>query len=298
MEDLQLVAAMQAFINTVDSGSFSESARRLGLSQPSISRQITALENHLGVRLLQRTTRRLSLTEAGQVYYEKARAIQSAMNDANLALSGFKETPSGVLRVAAPYTWTETRIAPYLAEFLTQYPEIKLELSCNNHIQDIVEERLDLVIRVGHAADSSYIAVPLAPVCIQLCASPEYLKQNGSPKTIQDLNNHNVITYDGYKNYIFSQKEKQEHVKVSGNLDTNSVDAMIIALKQGVGLAALPDLLIQQYVEQNTLQVIMADYHIEIKGVKVDQAFAMYSSRKQMPAKVRVFLDFFKDKFK
>ena len=298
MEDHHLVAAMQAFINTVDSGSFSESARRIGLSQPSISRQITALENHLGVRLLQRTTRRLSLTEAGQIYYEKARLIQHTITDAQQALSSFKETPSGVLRVAAPYTWTETRIAPHLGEFFSRYPDIKLELECNDSIQDMVEERLDIVIRVGHAADSSYIAVPLAPVKVQLCASPDYLEKHGFPKTVRDLNNHNVITYDKYKDYIFSHQQKHEAIRVSGSVSLNSVEAIILCLKQGIGIAAIPDLLIKQYVTENSLQLLMQDYDIEIKGLKVDQAFAMYTSRKQMPAKVRAFLDFYKEKFK
>jgi DNA-binding transcriptional LysR family regulator len=196
MENGHLLASMQAFINVVESGSFSESARRRGLSQPSVSRQVNGLESQLGVRLLQRTTRSLSLTEAGQVYYDKAKLIQYAVTEAGQAMSGFKDSPSGLLRVSAPHTWMEAKIAPHLGEFLSLYPEIKLDIQCNDHIQNMVEERLDLVIRVGRASDSSYIAIPFSKVKIVLCASPEYFEKKGRPKTLADLNNHNFITYD------------------------------------------------------------------------------------------------------
>jgi DNA-binding transcriptional LysR family regulator len=301
MEDGHLLASMQTFISVVDSGSFSESARRMGLSQPSVSRQITALETQLGVRLLQRTTRSLSLTEAGQVYYDKARLIQRAVTEANQAISGFKDSPSGLLRVSAPHTWTEAKIAPHLGEFLSRYPDIKLEIQCNDTIQDMVEDRLDLVIRVGRANDSSYIAIPFSKVRMLLCASAEYLEQNEYPKTLADLNNHNFITYDKFDKLIFSKPDaphsEQQQIPMQGSLTMNSVAGMISAAKQGIGLIAVPDLLIQQDLQKKELLQIMPEYYIDIKGLAVEQAFAMYSSRKQMPAKVRAFLDFYKDKF-
>ena len=301
MEDGHLLASMQTFISVVDSGSFSESARRLSLSQPSVSRQINALEAQLGVRLLQRTTRSLSLTEAGQIYYEKSRLIQRAVTEANQAISGFKDSPSGLLRVSAPHTWTEAKIAPHLGEFLGLYPEIKLDIQCNDHIQDMVEDRLDLVIRVGRANDSSYIAIPFSKVKILLCASTEYFEKHSYPKTLADLNNHNFITYDKFDKLLFNKQgdlqSEQQEIPMQGSLTMNSVAGMISAAKQGVGLVALPDLLLQQDLSQQSLLQIMPEYHIDIKGLAVEQAFAMYSSRKQMPAKVRAFLDFYKDKF-
>lgn len=305
MENGHLLASMQTFISVVDCGSFSESARRMGLSQPSVSRQINTLEAQLGVRLLQRTTRSLSLTEAGQVYYDKARLIQRAVTEANQAISGFKDSPSGLLRISAPHTWTEAKIAPHLGEFLNRYPDIKLDIQCNDHIQDMVEDRLDLVIRVGRANDSSYIAIPFSKVKILLCGSKEYFDNNEYPKTLADLNNHNFITYDKFDKLVFSkgsgQKDQQENeqleIPMQGPLSMNSVAGMISAAKQGIGLIAVPDLLIQQDLQKKELQKIMPEYKIDIKGLAVEQAFAMYSSRKQMPAKVRAFLDFYKDKF-
>ena len=297
MEDGHLLASMQAFINVVESGSFSESARRLGLSQPSVSRQVNTLESQLGVRLLQRTTRSLSLTEAGQIYYEKAKHIQRAVTEASQAISGFKDSPSGLLRISVPHTWAEAKIVPHLGEFLSLYPEIKLEIQCNDHIQDMVEERLDLVIRVGRANDSSYIAIPFSKVKIILCASPRYFEQQGRPKTIADLNNHNFITYDKFNKLVLSKEGDQQEIPMQGPLSMNTVAGIICAAKQGIGLIAVPDLLLNKDLKQNLLIQIMPDYHIDIKGLAVEQAFAMYSSRKQMPAKVRAFLDFYKVKF-
>ena len=297
MEDGHLLASMQAFINVVESGSFSESARRLGLSQPSVSRQVNALESQLGVRLLQRTTRSLSLTEAGQVYYEKAKHIQRAVTEASQAISGFKDSPSGLLRISVPHTWAEAKIVPHLGEFLSLYPEIKLDIQCNDHIQDMVEERLDLVIRVGRANDSSYIAIPFSKVKIILCASPEYFEQEGRPKTIADLNNHNFITYDKFNKLVLSKEGDQQEIPMRGPLSMNTVAGIISAAKQGIGLIAVPDLLLNKDLKKHLLIQIMPDYHIDIKGLAVEQAFAMYSSRKHMPAKVRAFLDFYKTRF-
>ena len=297
MEDGHLLASMQAFINVVESGSFSESARRLGLSQPSVSRQVNTLESQLGVRLLQRTTRSLSLTEAGQIYYEKAKHIQRAVTEASQAISGFKDSPSGLLRISVPHTWAEAKIVPHLGEFLSLYPEIKLEIQCNDHIQDMVEERLDLVIRVGRANDSSYIAIPFSKVKIILCASPEYFEQEGRPKTIADLNNHNFITYDKFNKLVLSKEGDQQEIPMRGPLSMNTVAGIISAAKQGIGLIAVPDLLLNKDLKKHLLIQIMPDYHIDIKGLAVEQAFAMYSSRKHMPAKVRAFLDFYKTRF-
>lgn len=297
MENSHLLASMQAFISVVESGSFSESARRLGVSQSSVSRQINTLESQLGVRLLHRTTRRLSLTEAGQLYYEKSRLIQRAVVEANQAMSSFKESAAGLLRISAPHTWTEMKIAPHLGEFLRLYPDIKLDLRCNDQIQDMVEDRLDLVIRVGRAKDSSFIAVPFAKVKMVLCASPSYLECYGQPKTILDLNNHNVIQFDKYDKYIFSQGNEQEVINIKGSLTVNSVDTMIQTVVQGVGISVLPDLLIQPRLETGELVQIMPHYHVDLKDLAVEQAYAMYSSRNQMPAKVRAFLEFYKTRF-
>ena len=297
MQNNQLLGSMQVFVSVADSGSFSESARRLGLSQPSISRQINNLETHLGVRLLQRTTRSLSLTEAGLIYYEKARQIQRDVFEAGQSISGFKDTPSGLLRISAPHTWTETRLAPHLGEFLEKYPLIRLEIESNDLVQDIVEDRLDLVIRVGFLKDSSYIAIPLSKIRMVLCATPAYIKQHGQPKTASDLQNHNFIYYENYTQLIFSDTSPEQLIRISGSVKSNIVSVMLAAVRQHIGMSLLPDLLIEHLLETGELIDVMPNADISIKNLPIEQIYALYSNRKHLPAKVRAFLDFFRTKF-
>jgi len=297
MENNYLLGAMQVFISVIDSGSFSESARRLGLSQPSVSRQVNTLEEHLGVRLIQRTTRRLSLTEAGQIYYDKARKIQFDVIEAGLSINGFKEKPSGVLKIASPYTWTEMKIAPYLSEFLQQYPDIKIDIECNDRFQDMIEDRLDLVVRVGVPEDSSYVAVPLSEVKMVMCATPEYLNNRGTPKTATDLQNHNCILFEDYNQLILNTADNTQLVTISGNVSANTVPVMLSAARQHIGVTVLPHPLVDHLFQSGELVNIMPDTHIEINKLPINQIFALYSNRKHLSEKVRAFLDFFRERF-
>jgi len=297
MENGHLLGSMQVFISVADSGSFSESARRLGLSQPSISRQVSFLEEYLGVRLLQRTTRRLSLTEAGHIYYAKARQIQRSVIEANQSISGFKEKPLGTLKISAPYTWTDAKIAPHLGEFLQKYPEINVDIECNDSFQDMIEDQLDLVIRVGELKDSSFIAVPFGEVRILVCASPRYLEQHGQPKTPSDLQNHNCVLFEHYNQILVSDNAGTQLITLSGNISTNNVTVMLSAVKQDIGITVLPDLLINDLLQTGELIDIMPSLNISIKDLPINKVFALYSNRKHLPAKVRVFLDFFRPRF-
>ncbi|MCW8930274.1 MAG: LysR family transcriptional regulator [Gammaproteobacteria bacterium] len=298
MNNHHLLGAMQVFISVVDSGSFSESARRLNISQPSVSRQINALEEYLGVRLLQRSTRRLSLTEAGQIYYEKAREIQLNVIDAEQSISGFKEAPSGLLKISAPYVLTLTKIMPHMGEFLTQYPEIKLDIECNDNIQDMIEEQLDLVIRVGEPTDSSFIAVPFGYVRMVLCASKNYIDQHGIPKTLADLQNHPFIIYEGCSQLVITDTTgTTQQISISGPVTSNSVSVMLSALQQNIGLSVLPDFLINHLLESGELIDALPGADIQIKDFRINQVYALYSNRKHLPAKVRAFLDFFRPRF-
>lgn len=297
MQSSNLLESMEIFVSVADSGSFSESARRLGLSQPSISRQVSKLEAHLGVRLLQRTTRRLSLTEAGQIYYDKARQIQRDVQQASESIGGFKDTPSGLLRISAPHTWTETRIAPYLSEFLLKYPKMQLEIETSNMVQDIIEERLDLVIRVGHMKDSSYIGTPLAKIRMVICATKEYLQKNGHPKTASDLQNHHFVYYEDYKEIVVKDSTGEHVITINGPLSSNVVTVMLQAVEQGIGICLLPDLLIHEQIKTGKLIDIMPEATVSIKNLPIEQIYALHSNRKHQPAKVRAFLDFFREKF-
>lgn len=297
MENSQLLGSIEVFVSVADSGSFSESARRLGLSQPSISRHVGALEEHLGIRLLQRTTRRLSLTEAGQVYYAKARQIQKDVIEASQSISGFKDTPSGLLKIGAPYNFTETKICPYLAEFMQAYPEIKLDIECNDKLQDIVEDKLDLVIRIGDLTDSSYIATTFGKVRMIMCATPAYLEKHGTPKTTTDLQNHNFILYENYNHLLLTDKNGTQQVTISGSFKSNIDTVMLSATLQDIGITVLPDIFIADLVKQDQLIHIMPAIEVDVKNLTINRVFALHSNRKHQPAKVRAFLDFFKPRF-
>lgn len=297
MKNAYLLGSMQIFLSVVESGSFSESARRLGLSQPSISRQVNKLEKELGTRLLQRTTRSISLTEAGRIYYDKAREIQNSLNETHQAISRLSDTPSGTLRISVPYTWMELKIAPHISDFLAQYPEISLDIQCSDTRHDMVSDQLDIVIRVGRATDSSYIAIPLAQVSMCLVASTSYLEVHPKLNTPSDIYHHNFISFTGCDTLTYTQEGQPLEIKVNSTLITNSVHSIIQFVKQGIGISLLPSPLIQDELKSGELVHLLAQDTIDLKSLSVDQAFAMYPSRKQMPAKVRAFLNFFKDRF-
>lgn len=296
MDNSQLLGAMEVFISVVERGSFSASARHLGLSQPTISRQINGLEEKLGVRLLQRTTRRLSLTEAGEVYFIKAQQIQNEVIEANLSISGFKENPSGVLRIAAPHTWAEMLIGPLMSDFLQRYPEIVLDVECNDAFQDVIANRLDLVIRVGVPQDSSFIAIPLADIKILLVASPSYLNTHGTPATPEELTEHNFVMFEDYHRLKTTLGTQTQIINLKGNVRFNSVPLMLTAVQQDIGITALPDLLINSQLQSGDLVQVLPSVQTEIMHLPITKVFALYSNRKHLSAKARVFLDFLREK--
>ena len=296
-DSINRILAIQAYIAVVDSGSFTEAARRLGVSQPSVSRLINQLESSLDARLLQRTTRKVSPTEIGQIYYDKAREIERTIVEANASVTQFHEKPAGLLRVNMPHTWLEHKVTPHLKAFTERYPDIQLELQCDDGFADMINRQIDVVIRIGQLADSSFIAIPFKKVTLILCASPAYIEQKGAPKTISDLYNHPFIAYRQFHTLLFEEKGKSTELKLNSKISTHSVDTMIQTCQQGLGLSLLPDLLIKNHLSQKHLIPLFETHKISLKGLAVKEAFAMVPSREFMPPKTRVFLDFFKEQF-
>lgn len=295
-ENSNLLACMDVFIQVADSGSFSEAARRLGISQPSVSRQINTLETGLGVRLLQRTTRRLSLTEAGEIYYRQCRQIQRDVIEAGNSVAAFRETPSGLLRIGLPIGWTEIKIAPWLSQFLEAYPDIQLDIQSTDDIQDVVENRLDLVMRVGTRGDSRYVAQSLGKVELVLCATPAYFAKHGEPTTPANLLQHNCIIFDRYNQWSFKDGKTEQCIDVKGRVDTNMVAVMISMTLQHLGITLLPIQLIREQIASGVLVPCLTDYDISYTQLPVEEVFVLYSNRKHLPAKVKAFLDFFRGK--
>ncbi len=295
-ENTHLLAYMQVFIQVADSGSFSEAGRRLGISQPSVSRQVSALEASLGVRLLQRTTRRLSLTEAGEIYYRQSRQIQRDIIEAGNSIAAFKQTPSGLLKIGAPIGWTEIKIAPYLSEFMAIYPDIELDIQCTDEVQDIVEDRLDLVLRVGPLQDSSYVAQPFGKIELVLCASGQYFEQHIKPDTPSDVIKHNCIMFNHNNQWSFKNNKTEQLVHVQGRVNTHMVSIMISMTLQHMGIMLIPVQLIREQLASGELVEIFEDYTISYTQLNNMEVFVLYSNRRHLPAKVKAFVDFFRDK--
>lgn len=295
-ENPNLLSCMETFIRVAESQSFSEAARSLGVSQPSVSRQISSLEASLGVRLLQRTTRRISLTEAGEIYYKKARKIQRDVIEAGNSITAFKLHASGLLKIGAPIGWTDITIAPYLGEFMEAYPELELDIVATDDVQDVVEERLDLVLRVGALHDSSYVAQSLGKVNFVLCATPLYFHLHGRPAVPDDLLKHNCIVFDHCSQWQFKKNEVEQMIDVSCRVNTNMVSVMISLVMQHTGITLLPEQLIRHQLASGGLEPVLQDYIMCYPQLDVEEVFVLYSNRKHLPAKVKAFIDFFRDK--
>ncbi len=294
MEHFNLFSNMRIFLLVSDLGSFSACAKRIKISQPSVSRKISALEEHLGVRLFHRSTRKLSLTEAGKMFYDRARSIQKDVADAQASLAGFKERPTGTLRISTPVLWAETKILPRLPEFLTRFPEIKLEIESNDNIQDLVEDELDLVIRIGEFKDTSHIVVPFGSVRFRICATPKYLEEKGTPKNINDLTSHFFSVYENRSEFLISANETTTSIKVKNVMSSNSASILLKMTLEGGGLSVLPYWIIKEHLDKKELVEILPEYDLHVKNLSASHVFALYSSRTHLPAKVRAFLDFYR----
>ncbi len=302
MDNHQRLRCMEVCICVADAGNFSEAARLLGTSQPSVSRQIAQLEDDIGLRIFQRTTRKLALTEAGSIYLDSIRQAVSGVENAHQSIARFNSEASGVLKVGAPLLWAELKIAPHLAEFLTLYPKVNIELICTDTHQDIIHDQLDLVIRIGVMKDSAYIAAPLGKVRMVLCATPQYLTHHGTPTHPHDLKDHQCIIYETLNEWIFTQPTKATIAEpitqtVSGKLRTNSVPVILNTLQQHMGITLIPEPLVRDLLNTGQLVELMPNYEGSLKHLGVEHAFALYPNRKHLAAKTKAFLAFIKRKF-
>jgi DNA-binding transcriptional LysR family regulator len=285
------LAAMEAFARVAETGSFSAAARLLRLSKSQVSRQVGQLEAELGVRLLQRTTRSLSLTEAGRGYYDRVAQILAQVEEAELSVSRLQTAPRGRLRVSAPISFSILRLAPALPEFHALYPEILIDLSLNDRIVDLLDGEFDMAIRVGRLADSSLIARRLAPLTRFVCASPAYLAAHGAPLRPADLKGHAVLCYSN-ADRLEEWRFIGESVAVKGALCANNGDLLRSAALAGMGIADLPDFLVGEDVAAGRL-VSLLDGFIAQDGA----VHAVYPHSRHLSPKVRVFIDFLAERW-
>ena len=293
---MDTLTSMKTFAAVVDSGSFSMAADRLGISRAMASKHISYLEEHLGTRLLQRTTRKLTLTEIGSAYYERCTQILADITEAEEGAAHLTEAPRGTLRMTVPVSFGLLHMGPLISEFLKRYPDVRIDVLLVDRRVDLIDEGLDLAVRIGALAESGLIAKRLGSDRIAITGAPDYLKRHGVPETPADLARHNCLTYSyataGDEWRLKDRDGLQHTVKVSGSLRASNGDMAKLAALEGVGLIRQPLFLIGADLRAGRLVEVLADYHSEELGI-----YAVYPSRKHLSAKVRAFVDFLSDAF-
>jgi DNA-binding transcriptional LysR family regulator len=292
---MSLITAIPIFIAVIESGSFSQAAVRLGISKSAVSKRISGLESQLGVKLLHRSTRKLSLTEAGNSYYEYASQALCLAQEAEDAATKLQSVPKGRLRISCPMSFGILHIAPLIPKFLQQYPQIELHMDMSDSWTDIIKEGLDIALQAGELPDSSLIARKITPLKSVLCASKEYLERHGVPQKPGDLINHNCILYSYHSTineWGFITNTEEEKVRISGNYQVNNSEALRESLVQGLGIGRLPTFIAGQHIKNGSLVAVLQEYKMPQKTL-----YAVFPERQYLPEKVRVFIDYLIDNF-
>lgn len=295
---MDIYGAMRTFQQVVASQGFAAAGRQLGRATSSVSRQVSELESQLGTRLFNRTTRNLSLTEAGQIYYEHAIRILDKVEEARLAVARLDAEPSGVLRVALPTGIGREIVALVLPGFLARYAGIRVVLSVTDSIIDMIEDRIDVAIRVGQQKDSTLMAQKIGESRRVLCASPGYIERVGAPNRPTDLPKHNCLTFrdhPGHNVWSFRGPEGVEEIRVTGNMFVRSADALAAGAVAGLGLILLPDWNIGIELRSHRLQAALTDYQVVPPASPI---YAVYPPSPYVPPKVRAFVDFLRDRLR
>jgi DNA-binding transcriptional LysR family regulator len=292
MEDLERMAI---FARVVEAKSFSAAARRLGLSKSLVSKHVTQLEKSLGARLLNRTTRNMSLTEAGAVFYEHCARIIEELEEAKLAVSRLHTEPRGVLRISSSVAFGRLHVAPAVAEFLAAYPELSVDMVTTDRFVDLAEEGYDVVIRVTAEPGPTVVARKLAAFNRKMCATPEYFARHGMPKTPGDLERHNCLTYTYFNpdpSWRLRGPDGDISVRAPGNLRLNDDDALAEAVLRGLGIALLPTFIIGKDLQSGRLQSVLSEY-IPLERY----IYAIYLPTRHLSPKVRAFIDYLLKRF-
>lgn len=293
---LDNLTGLVVFAKVVEEGSFSKAAISLGISKSSVSKQITALEDHLGSRLLNRTTRRISLTEPGTLLYERCQRIVAEVDAAEREAGSLQSSPSGRLRISAGVSFGHLHLAPLMPDFLLAFPDLSVELILNDRRVDLVEEGYDLALRIGHLENSTLIARKLCPSRLVTIASPDYLEKHGEPKHPQELARHAHLAYS-YLNdgtaWDFRVEGRDQQFRIAPRMTTNNGDAILTMAERGSGISQVPTFIAGDSIRAGYLKQILSDYVAAPIGL-----YALYPTSRNLPLKVRVFIDFMRNWFR
>ncbi|WNZ54097.1 LysR family transcriptional regulator [Microbulbifer sp. MKSA007] len=274
------------FVYVAESESFTLAAQRLAISTAKVSRQVSALESRLNVKLLYRTTRKVSLTQEGTLFYQHCRGVLDGLEAAERAVTQLQSHPQGKIKLTAPVTYAEKKVAPLINDFVIQNPKIEVNAYFTNRQVDLIDEGYDIAIRLGKLQDSTLMARKLADRRIHLCASPDYLEEHGTPHSLSELNRHNCLlgTLDYWR---FSTREGEKNLRVKGSLRYNNGGALLDAALKGLGVVQLPDYYVEQYIAEGKLITLLSDLEDRDEGV-----FAVYPGNRYIAPKVRLLIDY------
>ncbi|MBM3617625.1 MAG: LysR family transcriptional regulator [Alphaproteobacteria bacterium] len=288
---MQKLSHIPVFLEVAKQQSFAKAAKHLGMAGPAASKQVMALEEELGVKLLNRTTRLVTLTEEGLAFYERARVAMDELKDAAAQIQESKTSPKGILRINAPLSFGQMHLLPVLSGFAKKYPDVRLEVSLDDRMIDVVEAGYDVVIRVGVPQDSTLVSKHLAPCPILVVASQLYLAEHGWPRVPADLKNHRIIAYSyqgGTSEWKYKDAANRIHsFRSEGVLRANTSDMMLQAALDGVGIAMLPQFCVSTHIAAGTLIRLFPDHETYPER----QITALMPPNRYRSAKVQLFLD-------
>ena len=294
---LDQVTGMRVFVRVAAAGSLAAAGRSLNLSQTMVTKHVDATEARLGVRLLHRSTRRLTLTEAGRGYLEACQRILAEIEEADEAAAAGQAEPRGLLRLNAPVSFGTSQVAPLLGRFAASYPKVRLDVGLNDRVVDLIEEGWDLAIRIGVPRDSSLVSRRLAPCRMVVCASPDYLRAQGTPRTLADLAGHNCLGYTlsermGTSRWSFG-RDAEVVAPVSGTMQANNGDALREAALVGLGVIYQPTFLVGDDVRNGALIALALDHPPALAGY----IQAVFRPDRMLPLKSRVMIEFLAGQF-
>ena len=282
---------MEAFATVVDQGGFTDAAKKMGISKSAVSKHVSSLEARLGARLLNRTTRRVSPTEIGLAYYDRARRVLNDAGEADALVTSMQSAPSGLLRISVATDFGVNHLSPVLGDFLQEFPDITVNMVLNNRYVELISEGFDLAIRIGELEDSTLRARKLCETTRRMIASPAYFQKYGQPQKIDDLNEHKLLHYSnnsaGNVWKLTAPSGEKRQVRTAGWLTVNDGQSLLNAAIAGLGIAYLPSFLYADAKDQGVVQEAIPELPIETQGI-----YAVYPPGRFTQPKVRAFIDF------
>lgn len=293
---LDRLLAMTVFAKVVEHGSFARAAERMDISTSAVSRHVAELEAHLDTRLLNRTTRRISLTESGQAFYERTLQLLADLDEAEAVASSSTATPRGTIRLTCSINFGVRHLAPAIGCFQARHPQVLFDVAVSDRFVDLVEEGMDLAIRIGDIGNPNLIARKIGDMQLISCASAAYLKAHGTPRRPEDLAGHNCLTYEyapvRYQ-WLFREKDGSDvKVRVAGSVHGNNGEMLAAIAVEGVGIAFEPDFIVNPFIKAGKLAPILKNFRPAPSPI-----YAIYPSRRHLSAKVRTFVNFLTERF-